>query len=174
MSADVTVVRSELAGREDELRELLFAYFEAATAAGREWFDDPDWGGNLEAIVTADLDRLGSAALEAPLFLALRDDAVVGSVQLRRLGGSTAEVKRLYVRPEARGRGIGRALAETVLAEAAADGFEALLLGVAPYHERAQALYRDLGFEFRPPYEETQAPPEIRDDWSFMERTLVD
>lgn len=169
-SSNVSIVRTDLAGYEGELRELLGEYFVEANEAGREWFDDEEFGADPEGLVAADLERLASPEIPDPLFLALRDGRIVGSVQLKRLTGEAAEVKRLYVRPGARGEGIGRELVETLVEEATADGFEVLRLGVAPYHERAQELYRSLGFEPIPPYEQTQAPPGIHDDWTFMER----
>jgi len=172
MNDDVTVIRTTVTGREDEVRELLRKYFVEATSHGREWFDDQEFGLPVEQIIPDDVDRLATAAIEEPLFLALGDDRPVGTVQLKRLTDATAEVKRLYARPEVRGEGVGRALVETMVDEAAADGFDRLVLGVAPYHESAQALYQSVGFEFRPPYEGTQASPELHDDWNFMERSL--
>jgi ribosomal protein S18 acetylase RimI-like enzyme len=93
-------------------------------------------------------------------------------VQVKRLDATTAEVKRLYVRPAYRDAGIGARLVEQSCTELRADGFETFRLGVAPYHERAQALYQSFGFEYRPPYEQTQSPEELHDDWNFMERTF--
>ena len=149
-------------------------YFTKADEQGREWFDDEEFGVPPEHIVGDDIERLESPAMDEPLFLALDDDRIVGSVQLKRLDETTAEVKRLYVKPTERGAGIGRTLVEVVLAEATSGGFETLRLGVAPYHERAQSLYLDLGFEFTEPYGKSQTPPEIRDDWNFMALSLAD
>jgi len=171
-SEDISVVRTELAGYEDELRELLTEYFVEATAHGREWFDDEDFGADIEELVAGDLDRLDTAAIERPLFLARTDEGIVGTVQVKRLGETIAEVKRLYVRPGYRNAGVGSMLVERMCVELRADGVRTLRLGVAPYHERAQALYQSLGFEYRPPYEQTQSPAELHDDWNFMELSL--
>lgn len=171
-SEDVSVVRTELAGHEAQLRALLTDYFVGATEQGREWFDDEDFGAPIDEIVTDDIDRLGEAAIEQPLFLALADDESVGTVQVKRLDESVAEVKRLYVSPAYRGAGVGEMLVERLCADLREDGFERLRLGVAPYHESAQALYQSFGFAYRPPYEQTQSPEELHDDWYFMERTF--
>lgn len=170
----VEIVRTDLDGHETELEGLLRAYYEETDPQAVEWFDGELDGLDIDGAVSADLDRLASAALEAPLFLARADGESVGTVQLRRLSAAVAEVKRLYVRPSHRGAGIGRRLMTAALDGAAADGFETLRLGVGPFLERAHALYRSLGFEPIPPYEGTQAPEAIHDEWCFMERSLDD
>ncbi|WP_135825403.1 GNAT family N-acetyltransferase [Halorussus ruber] len=187
----VSVVRTGLNGHEPELRNLLVEYYEFADELAVEHFDALDGLDAAEA-AQSDLDRLADAKIGDPLFLALEEsrtgkegqnsdesrnsdeDRIVGTVQLKRLDETTAEVKRLYVVPSRQGEGLGRRLMERVLDGARADGFETLLLGVGPYLEAARALYEDLGFEYIPPYDQSQAPPEIRDEWKFMEYSLDD
>ena len=166
---EVSVVRTALAGHERVLRELLTEYFREANSLGREWFDDEEFGAPVPDIVDADVERLETAELAEPLFLARHDGQILGTVQLKHLDETTAEVKRLYVRPDSRGEGVGRALVEALVEETRRDGFESLRLGVAPYHEGARRLYESLGFQYTPPYEESNAPAEIHDVWNFME-----
>jgi ribosomal protein S18 acetylase RimI-like enzyme len=97
--------------------------------------------------------RADAAALPGPyvpprggLWLARAGDDGVGCVALRPLDTTAAEVKRMYVDPAWRGRGVGRALLETLIAGARARGYSALRLGTLHDMTAAQALYGSLGF----------------------------
>jgi putative acetyltransferase len=86
------------------------------------------------------------------LLLAADRDLVVGCVGLRPLEGRDAEMKRLFVRPLARGRGIGRLLATRVVEEARKANYARVLLDTLPSMEEARSLYRSLGFTAIAPY----------------------
>jgi putative acetyltransferase len=83
----------------------------------------------------------------AGAFLLARDgDVALGCVGLRRSANGVAEMKRLYLAPAARGRGVGRLLAEAIVAKAKELGYASVVLDTLPTMKEAQALYAALGF----------------------------
>lgn len=86
------------------------------------------------------------------LLLARIGGGPAGVVGVRPLGDGTAEMKRLWVRPAFRGRGLGRLLTEAAMEIAATRGYRALRLDTLPTLRAAMALYRTLGFVDTPPY----------------------
>jgi ribosomal protein S18 acetylase RimI-like enzyme len=86
------------------------------------------------------------------LLLAWREGQAVGCVALRPIDDATCEMKRLYVRPAARGEQLGRRLAERICQEAREAGYSRICLDTLPTMAPAQKLYRSLGFVPIEPY----------------------
>jgi len=86
------------------------------------------------------------------LLLAMDGPRAAGCVALRRFGDGIGEMKRLFVRPEYRGQGVGRALALRVLQEAIAAGYGFIRLDTLARLKEAMRLYQSLGFKQIKPY----------------------
>lgn len=92
------------------------------------------------------------------LLLARLDGAPAGMAALRPRDGARCEMKRLFVRREARGAGLGRQLAERIIAEARSIGYREMLLDTLPIMQDAQRMYVALGFRDIAPYYDSPIP----------------
>ena len=90
--------------------------------------------------------------------LARLNGAPVGIVMLKPLTDDVCEMNRMFVLPDARGKGIGRALCHALIAEARALGYHEMRLGALDRHKEALPLYHSLGFAPDP------APPSYLPD----------
>jgi ribosomal protein S18 acetylase RimI-like enzyme len=87
------------------------------------------------------------------LLLAELDGQVAGCVALHKLEDGISEMKRLYLRPQFRGKGLGRALADRIIAAARQIGYRRMRLDtVEPVMKDAVAMYRRIGFREIAPY----------------------
>ena len=101
------------------------------------------------------------------LLLAVDNDKAVGCVALRKLADGICEMKRLYVRPAYRGKGLGRRLVEAIILAAREIGYGKMRLDSLSSMKEAAALYRSLGFVEIPPYRYNPLPDAV-----YMELVL--
>ncbi len=87
------------------------------------------------------------------LLLASYEGQLAGCVALHQLEPEIGEMKRLYLRPSVRGKGLGRTMIDVIVNEARAIGYRRLRLDtIEPLMRDAVALYRRMGFREIPPY----------------------
>ena len=130
-----------------------------------------EWIGLDLAFQEIDAELSGLPGDYAPpggaLLVAVHGDRYVGMIAVRPLEGEVAEMKRLYVRPAARGRGLARRLVAHICEQAKALGYREIRLDTLPKMGEAQALYEGLGFRDIEPYYDTPIA-----GTRFMSRTL--
>lgn len=126
----------------DAARGLIREHFEAHSEA-----HDPS---QIDAIIAKLPDPYVPPA--GGLWVAWEGDEAAGCVALQPIDTNTGEVKRMYVRPHHRGKGIARALAHLVIDAARDRGYDRLRLGTLSTMRPAQNLYTSLGFLPTDPY----------------------
>ena len=142
MSTEIRIVRAQSPDQIDEVRrlfreyerflgvDLCFQSFEEELAGLPGQYGPPD------GVLLMVMDSRQSA----------------GCVALRKVEDGICEMKRLYLRPKYRGRGLGRRLAERIVSEAAALGYKVMRLDTLDKLKEAMGLYEVMGFRRREPY----------------------
>ena len=166
------VIREARAGVDDDaIAALLVAYLTWGHQRLREEYGIEDAPSRPEQVTSSLAAYRSPAAL---LLVAERDGRVVGVGGLRRLSAEVAEVKRMYVAPEARSLHVGSALLDHLILAARGWNARVLRLDTVRFMSDAQRMYRSRGFVERPPYEGTEIPSHLQSHWLFFERTLVE
>jgi putative acetyltransferase len=101
------------------------------------------------------------------LLIARYNDKPVGTIALRGLTPPACEAKRLFVRPEFRGQGLGRILLGGLIERARAMGYARMYADSLPSMIEAQTIYQQLGFRRTEPYSSSPTPGAI-----YLERSL--
>ena len=86
------------------------------------------------------------------ILVSQQEDGVAGCIALRRIDDDVCEMKRLYIRPQFRGRGIGRKLAGALIDAARARKYKRMRLDTLPSMQDAMKLYESIGFADIEPY----------------------
>ena len=103
------------------------------------------------------------------LLLAREAGRLVGMGFLKLIRNGTCEIKRMYVRPEQRGKGLGKTLLARLIDEARDIGYTKILLDSAVYMEQAHSLYRSMGFTDVEYYSEGETDEALKDFLVYME-----
>ena len=121
-----------------------------------------------------DRELAGLPGVYAPpsgrLLLAWTGDVAVGCAALRRLDDQSCEMKRMFVSPAARGRGVGRALGAELIRAARGQAYTSMYLDTSIRQAEALTLYRSFGFAEVEPYYDTPQP--LRDWLVFLKLDL--
>ena len=92
------------------------------------------------------------------LLIAIADDKTQGCVAVRKLDETTCEMKRLFIRPAARGTGLGRLLAQEIISLSKEIGYTTMRLDTLERLTEAMCLYKSLGFRKTEPYYDNPLP----------------
>lgn len=158
------------AAHEETLRALWTAYLEEGAISLREAGYEED----VPAVVAADLADIEQfRPPDGRLLLAVDGGEAVGCGAVRVIAPGVAEVKRMYLRPEARGRGIGRSLLEELLDTARRFECREARLDTGWFMTDAHRLYRAAGFEECAPYDGSEVPADFDPRWKYMRLDLT-
>lgn len=106
------------------------------------------------------------------LILAFIDGNAYGIGCLKSINSEIGEIKRMYVDPNFRNIGAGRAILQGLLNAAKESGYQKVRLDSPKFMEAAHSLYRSFGFTAIPVYDEVEIPEEFREYLLFMEIDL--
>lgn len=91
---------------------------------------------------------------------------------LRRLPSASAEIVRIYTRPQCRGQGLGTTMVQGLIGEARRLGYTEVYLDTGVFMTSAQKIYREAGFTACPPYPGAEPPPVLVPYWLYLKRSL--
>jgi GNAT superfamily N-acetyltransferase len=152
------------------VRELFWEYLQWANSKTNEEF-----GIDFDIESMLEQDMLGLDKFSPPhgrLLLAEYGGRAAGLACMRTIQENIGDVKRVYVRPEFRGKRIGQALMDSLIGEAREMGYPRMRLDSAEFMTDAHSLYRASGFKEIASYPESEVPSEFHAHWIFMEKEL--
>jgi GNAT superfamily N-acetyltransferase len=152
------------------VRDLFWEYLQWANSRLNE-----KYGINLEIEIMLEQDMAALDKFAPPsgrLLLAEYENQIAGLACMRQIRVDIAEIKRMFVRPYFRSKGIGRALLDSLLVQAREIGYPRVRLDSTRFMKTAHVLYQSLGFQDIDPYEESEIPPQYWSHWRFMEKQL--
>ena len=91
---------------------------------------------------------------------------------LRNMNENIGEIKRMYIRPNFRGKGLGKKMLKQLLKKGKEFGFSRIYLNTGPFMKSARTMYHSFGFNEREEYEGSELLEEMKPFWLFMEREI--
>jgi GNAT superfamily N-acetyltransferase len=154
----------------DHVRELFWEYLDWANKRVNEEFHvDFD----IKAMLEEDMENLSIfLPPNGRIFLTKTGDCISGIGCLKQSKEGYGEIKRMYVRPEFRGKGLGKLILNSLIQSARDIGFSYLRLDSARFMKEAHSLYKSMGFKDVDPYPESEIPDEFKSHWVFMQMKL--
>jgi GNAT superfamily N-acetyltransferase len=109
---------------------------------------------------------------EGIYYLLQAGERIAGMGGLRKIKVNVGEVKRMYIRPEYRGKGFGNALLQQLLRKAKEFRFSTIRLETGRFMTTTQYIYHKAGFREIDEYPEIETPLPLRPYWLFMEKKI--
>jgi N-acetylglutamate synthase-like GNAT family acetyltransferase len=140
----------------------------------RYGFDfDETMGVSIEEYCESKCDEFSSiSSADGVLFILEYKDKVIGMGALHRYDSESGEIKRMYIKPEFRGRGFGKQLLKNLVEAGREAGYSALRLDTGGFMDTAQHVYASVGFKKIPEYTKSEVPIPLRHHWMYMELKL--
>lgn len=165
------IVRADTDEQIDAVRELCWEYRDFLLALGgrateiiQHYYGEEKYSALMDQL-------LEEHAHPGRVLLMLKDGMPIGCGMFYPLDETSAEIKRVYIRPEARGLGAGRQIMDALIAQCRANGFKRILMDTGKKHDAAIALYDKMGFKRRGPYQ--PVPDWVQPEMIFFEMDLL-
>ncbi len=165
-----TITQADAASSAELVSELFWEYLEWGNAKLLQEF-----GIQLDIISMIEADMQTLDKFMPPggcLLLGYVEERLSGIACLKPLTADIGEIKRMYVRPEARRCGLGRDLLNHLLEKGRRIGYKTIRLDSARFMVEAHGLYRACGFRQIGAYAGSEIPTDFQEHWIFMERDL--
>ena len=155
----------------EEIRIILneFLSFLANELNKLPWFFNLDVEHEVD-FTMKNLDKF--AEPDGRLLLVEVDGQIAGTISLRKIRGDCGEIKRMYIKPEFRGKKLGNLMIEKVISVSKENGFSKLYLDTALFMSSGVSLYKKFGFKETGSYPECIVPKELWGEWIFMMKEL--
>ena len=170
MSETVQLIHAVSGEYHAEIRNLFFEYAQLIYKIATE-----EYGLDFTIDDTLDGFMSGISVFHPPsgsLLLAKYNDEFAGIGCLKRLNDETAEIKRMFVSPRFRRKGIGKEILDELVNDARSIGYSKLCLDSPDVFKAAHKLYESLGFRYIKAYEDSEAAESIPDRAVYMELDL--